>query len=91
MSKVSLPTVTIETIQQIGEQALKDNASLFRQMTTSNPDLYRFAYEMHERPETTKTTMLGVLVAVYAALELEVKKGKKDRRRLKHAKGESVR
>lgn len=87
MTKPTLPLVTLETIQQVGELALKDRDSLFKNMAVSNPDLYRFAYEMHQRPETNKTTMLGVLVAVYAALEEQGKKDRKDRRRLKYANG----
>lgn len=84
MSKPTLPFVSLETIQQVGEMTLKDRDSLFKNMAVSNPDLYRFAYEMHQRPETNKTTMLGVLVAMYTALEEQVKKDRKDRRRLKH-------
>lgn len=85
MTKPYLPYVTTETIQQIGERALKDKDSLFKEMAVTNPNLYRFAYEMHQLETTNKSTMLGVLVAVYAALEAEGQKGKRDRRRLKHA------
>lgn len=82
MTKPFLPLVSISTIQAIGERALKDRDSLFKDMAVSNPDLYRFALQMHNQKETNKSTMLGILVAVYAALELEGQKGK--RRRLRH-------
>lgn len=84
MSKSILPHVTLETIQQVGQRALTDRDSLFMEMATSQPELYRFAYEMHNREETNKSTMLGVLVAIYAALELEAQKTKNSRKRLRH-------
>lgn len=85
MTKQFLPYVTIETIQEIGQEALADKDKFFKEMAIANPELYRFAYEMHQRKETNKSTMLGVLVAVYAALERQGGKGKKDKRRLRHA------
>lgn len=84
MTKPNLPHVTIETIQEIGQEALVDRDKLFKEMAVANPDLYRFAYEMHQQETTNKSTMLGVLVAVYAALDRQIGKGKRDRRRLRH-------
>jgi hypothetical protein len=84
MTKLTLPHVTIETIQAIGQRALADRDSLFMDMAISQPELYRFAYEMHNLEDTNKSTMLGVLVAVYAALELETQKAKNSRKRLRH-------
>lgn len=85
MTKPYLPHVTLETLQETAQRAQQNLDALFTEMATANPELYRFAYGFHERPETTKTTMLGVIAGMYVALEAEGQKQRKDRRRLKHS------
>ena len=78
---MGLPTVTIETIKEIGEIAQTNWDELFAKMAAVNPILYSFAYATHNLEDTNKTTMLGVLVACYAALEAEAQKKRHRRKR----------
>jgi len=81
---MNLPTVTEATIAEIGNEILANNEAAFMQMAVSQPDLYRFIYGMHQLPDTTKTTMLGGVVAVYHILDRQVEKGKRGKKRLRH-------
>lgn len=83
MTKQYLPIVTQETIKEVGQDAVENRDEMFMAMAASNPDLYRLIYEVHNRPETTKTTMLGMAVAMYHCLERQTKKERRDRRRIK--------
>lgn len=84
MTKSNLPTVTEATIAEIGNEILTNNEAAFMQMAVSQPDLCRFIYGIHQLPDTNKTTMLGVAVAMYHILDRQIKKGKQDKRRLRH-------
>jgi hypothetical protein len=80
----NLPVVTIETIREVGEDAMQGSDKLFMQMAAANPELYRFVYEMHQQESTTKTMMLGLLVAMYHSLDRQIEKGKRSKKRLRH-------
>lgn len=84
MTKPNLPAVTEETIAEVGNEILANNEAAFAQMAVTQPDLYRFVYGMHQLEDTTKTTMLGVAVAMYHILDRQIEKGKRGRKRLKH-------
>jgi hypothetical protein len=81
--KSNLPVVTEQTIAEIGNEILANNESAFMQMAVAQPDLYRFIYGIHQLEDTTKTTMLGVLVATYHILDRQIEKGKRGRKRLR--------
>lgn len=80
----NLPVVTIETIREVGEDAVQGSDKLFMQMAVANPELYRFVYEIHQQENTTKTMMLGLLVAMYHSLDRQIEKGKRSKKRLRH-------
>lgn len=82
--KPNLPHVTEETIKEVGQQILAEgNEKMFASMAVANPDLYRFIYGVHELPDTTKTTMLGMAIGMYHILERQIEKNKPNRKRLK--------
>jgi len=83
MTKSNLPLVTLETIQEVGELAKEEADKLYNDMATSNPDLYRTIYGIYQLPDTTKETMLGVIVGMYHILDRQIGKGKRNRKRLK--------
>lgn len=84
MAKPNLPPVTEDTIKEIGNEALKDKDALFKKMAVSNPILYRLIYDMYNRPDTNKETMLGMVIATYHILDRQIEKGKRSRKRLRH-------
>lgn len=82
--KPNLPHVTEDTIKEVGSLVLTEgNDKMFTQMAATNPELFLFIVGIHDLPDTTKTTMLGVAIGMYHILERQMEKGKRVRKRLK--------
>lgn len=84
MTKPNLPVVTLDTIKEVGIEAITGSDVMFRVMAAANPELYRFIYDVYNLPETSKMTMLSMAVAMYHVLERELEKGKRSKKRLRH-------
>lgn len=89
MNKPNLPFVTEETIREIATEAKQDNQKLYQDMAVLNPILYQFVYGAYSLPETNKEMMLGMVIATYHALERQIEKEKRNRKRLRHAMKEA--
>lgn len=84
MNKPNLPTVSEQTIIEVGNEAIADKDALFVEMATANPTLYLLIFNTFNLENCTKETMLGVCIASYIALDREMGKTKQLRKRIKN-------
>lgn len=84
MNKPNLPTVSEQTIIEVGNEAIADKDALFIEMATANPTLYLLIFNTFNTDGCTKETMLGVCIASYIALDREMGKTKQLRKRIKN-------
>lgn len=89
-NKPNLPTVSEQTIIEVGNEAIADKDTLFMEMATANPMLYLLIFNTFNMESCTKETMLGVCIASYITLDREMGKAKQLRKRVRRDNGKSV-